>query len=261
MKKVSKLMTAALCALASFVPAQAETLTIYNGTAQSENIPIRATYFDYAPYRGQVIYPAAQLTAMVGENINSLKFYIANEDGNVMSGGKVALYLGTTTLDQYASGWSASFFEETDLTRVAEVSMTHGEAEVVFNFTEPWAYAGGNLVVATLLEDEGTYSNYGYFLGETTDLRSAAYGYYSPNTEGFYPKATFDYGESTPEPELIRGDVNGDKIVNISDVTTLIDMILQGDTAHASADCNQDTIVNISDVTALIDFILSGRWN
>ena len=59
----------------------------------------------------------------------------------------------------------------------------------------------------------------------------------------------------------IRGDVNGDSSVNISDVTALIDILLSGETPPQSADCNQDSSVNISDVTALIDYLLSGTWN
>lgn len=61
----------------------------------------------------------------------------------------------------------------------------------------------------------------------------------------------------------LRGDVNGDTSVNISDVTALIDYLLTGNQAHISidnADCNTDGNVNISDVTALIDFLLNGTW-
>ena len=59
-----------------------------------------------------------------------------------------------------------------------------------------------------------------------------------------------------------RGDVNGDGSVNISDVTTLIDLLLGGGTiSNPAADCNQDSSVNISDVTSLIDYLLSGTWN
>ena len=70
--------------------------------------------------------------------------------------------------------------------------------------------------------------------------------------------------EDYVEPTFIRGDVNNDSIVNISDVTTLIDYLLSGDetTVNPQAlDCSQDGQVNISDVTALIDFLLSGTWN
>lgn len=61
----------------------------------------------------------------------------------------------------------------------------------------------------------------------------------------------------------LRGDVNADGGVNISDVTALIDYLLSGDYSNVSlsnADCNKDDFVNIADVTSLIDYLLSGRW-
>ena len=60
--------------------------------------------------------------------------------------------------------------------------------------------------------------------------------------------------------EFEPGDVNHDNKVNISDVTALIDLILNnsgGD--NEEADVNGDNRVNISDVTTLIDMILSGN--
>ena len=79
--------------------------------------------------------------------------------------------------------------------------------------------------------------------------------------------AHLDGGPSNPGyfseiSALIRGDVNGDSHVDISDVTALIDLLLGGGTiTNPVADCNQDGSVDISDVTALIDFLLSGGWN
>ena len=62
---------------------------------------------------------------------------------------------------------------------------------------------------------------------------------------------------------FMRGDVNDDGIVNIEDVTALIDYLLGSDESEvnvAAADCGQDGNVNIEDVTQLIDFLLNGTW-
>ena len=61
-----------------------------------------------------------------------------------------------------------------------------------------------------------------------------------------------------PTHEYEVGDVNHDGTVNISDVTALIDYILNpsGDVCDICSDLNGDGVVNISDVTALIDKIL-----
>ena len=55
------------------------------------------------------------------------------------------------------------------------------------------------------------------------------------------------------------GDVNGDGSVSIGDVTSLIDILLGGETERALyCDVNLDGSVSISDVTILIDTLLGG---
>ena len=61
---------------------------------------------------------------------------------------------------------------------------------------------------------------------------------------------------------FIRGDVNNDGTVSISDVAALIDYMIDNTTVINldAADCNADQNVSIADVTALIDYLLSGTW-
>jgi len=74
---------------------------------------------------------------------------------------------------------------------------------------------------------------------------------------------TSNPGYFTDKNAALRGDVNGDNNVNITDVTALINYLLSGNSTGinlTAANCNQDGSVNISDVTALIAFLLSGQW-
>ncbi len=74
---------------------------------------------------------------------------------------------------------------------------------------------------------------------------------------------TSNPGYFTAKNAGLRGDVNGDGSVNISDVTALIDYLLTSNASGISlsgADCNQDGSINISDVAALIDRLLIGSW-
>ena len=64
---------------------------------------------------------------------------------------------------------------------------------------------------------------------------------------------------TTAAAGYVRGDVNGDSNVNVTDATTLIHQLLTGATSPASADCNQDGLVNITDVTALVELILNAN--
>ena len=83
MKKSFKLLSAALIALASFVPAQAVSLLVNDGTAVSTYSPIDGYDFDVTDLRVQTIYPEAQVAEMAGTFIKSMKFYIADEGGCV----------------------------------------------------------------------------------------------------------------------------------------------------------------------------------
>lgn len=65
------------------------------------------------------------------------------------------------------------------------------------------------------------------------------------------PSNTSPQGEAI----MLQGDVNGDGIVNIGDVTTLISMLLDGDHS-TNADVDGNGRLSINDVTALIDLLL-----
>ena len=60
-----------------------------------------------------------------------------------------------------------------------------------------------------------------------------------------------------PGPGLLKGDINGDGIVNVTDVTALINTIL-GTASYSQdvCDINGDDVMNVTDVTALINLIL-----
>ena len=61
----------------------------------------------------------------------------------------------------------------------------------------------------------------------------------------------------------LRGDVDGSGVVDITDLTSLIDYILTGDGTGldlTAADCDLSGQVDINDVTTLIDYLLIGAW-
>ncbi len=66
------------------------------------------------------------------------------------------------------------------------------------------------------------------------------------------------------EPQYLRGDVDMDGIIGISDVTRLVDYILSKDATGMSteaADTDLDGEIGIADVTKLVDYILSKTWD
>jgi hypothetical protein len=74
-----------------------------------------------------------------------------------------------------------------------------------------------------------------------------------PRSTDYGDVVSFTYKATRPE----RGDVNGDGNINVTDVTTLVNMILGVvPTDMVTADVNGDGKINVSDVTALINIIL-----
>ena len=70
-------------------------------------------------------------------------------------------------------------------------------------------------------------------------------------------------GEAEIVPDVLRGDVNNDKVVNINDVTALINYLLSknGNGLNLqNANCNQNGNIAIDDVTALISYLLAKHW-
>ena len=85
---------------------------------------------------------------------------------------------------------------------------------------------------------------------------------YQNNTLNHQRGFSLDYinVDGTFNAAALTGDVNDDGNVSISDVTTLIDYLLSGDSTGINlinADVNQNGDISISDVTALIDMLLS----
>lgn len=87
---------------------------------------------------------------------------------------------------------------------------------------------------------------------------------YEDGYEPYY--AHLDYGvdfastTSTMEVLHLSGDLDGDGVLGISDVTGIIDLILSGNGwEYWEADVNGDGQVNIVDVTTLIDILLNNH--
>ena len=85
--------------------------------------------------------------------------------------------------------------------------------------------------------------------------------YYSAGTQTKIKGTQFFTIVFPEEPEPIPGDVNGDGVRNIGDVTRLINFLLGGGTddfVYANADVDGSGNVSIGDVTALINLLLNG---
>lgn len=65
--------------------------------------------------------------------------------------------------------------------------------------------------------------------------------------------------DDLPDDDVLKGDINQDGVVNVEDVTALVNMILNVTTPDLKlGDLNADGQLNVSDVTELVSIILAG---
>jgi len=80
----------------------------------------------------------------------------------------------------------------------------------------------------------------------------------------YFPGGHLTVWRLTRQGGVLRGDVNNDGTIDVSDVTALISHVLGTDAGEeinlANAECDLIDGIDIADVTALIARILTGSW-
>ena len=89
---------------------------------------------------------------------------------------------------------------------------------------------------------------------------------FSTGGQSFFP--TLSHGTITVlddgEPFFVRGDVNGDSLVNSADSVFLLNWVFQSERAPKcmdAADVNDDGSVNVTDSTWILDHVLNSTGN
>lgn len=158
------------------------------------------------------------------------------EDSLVFEGAK----LRCNAVDESGNGtyWVQHFFDW------GYVDNRPNTDTIACSFKLDWAVdAGGNPVKLPYIDFVKVYNAENQmcgWLGETSTEVAGA----------------IDLHPDVPMP-VLKGDMNGDGVIDVSDVTSLINVILGSMTAApALSDMNGDGVVDVSDVTALINVIL-----
>ena len=192
-------------------------LTICDGTATNKYVPFYFYYLDTQGTTGQVIYPASMLESMLGKQITGITFYNQGYP-NTWSIEQMGVSMATVdyaTLPEDAEG---AAYIEADFTQTFCGAMgaeaTEEAQELAFEFTTPFVYTGGNLVVELKAVTKGSSYPQVYFVGQETEAHTAVYGYNSSRYyQKFLPKATFkfeeleDYKASVSEEALSFGSI------------------------------------------------------
>jgi len=247
-------------AVSALVPAE---VVVADGTTTQNKVPVYGYSYDGTDGLGQMIYPAEMLTDLVGKKINSLKFH-HDIPSQKMDGGNIQLSFKVVEENAFATATAI-----TDMTVVANGAPVAGESEIVFTLDEPFEYNGGNLAIEALVTVAGHYGSEKFY-GITTE-QVASYGYYNDfgwesDTFNFLPKATFGYVvEDTPEPQAVRGDVDGNNQCDMDDLSLLINYLLDDSTTinqagAAICDSLTSTTVDMDDLSAMINYLLTNAW-
>ena len=194
MKKFFILIAVAAMAFA----AQAATLSLYDGTEWSNKAPFNGMYFDTAGNKTQVLYPAADLTDMVGKQITGITFY-TDENGCPIDGGLLNISLGETDVE-VMSGYITE-----GMTQVGTLTFTKNQntnVEIVITFDTPYTYNGGNLIFENVVAETTGYDNL-YCLGVSTSYDNCVVTDFGMTMRKFLPKVTFTYVDEGGQEEGI----------------------------------------------------------
>ena len=217
-KKVFSLMMTLLLAVTGIVRAQ--ELTVHDGTTTNSYVPFYGLWVDDFT-RSELVYPAAELSSMNGGDINSLSFYKSSSSTSSWGAASFQVYLKevtNTTLNDYIGMTGATVVYE------GSIDAEGGERQVTINFTTPYHYNGGNLLVGIYQTVEGSYSS-AYWYGESVTGASAS-GYNGSsaanatfNQRDFLPKTTFTYsgggGGGGGTADVLTLSYNGDEVDNL----------------------------------------------
>ena len=184
------------------------TVDIGRGATKSESLPVSGYNQDYG-YHNQMIYRAGQLSMANGAQITSLTFYPEPGTGIPFSGSTVTVRLANTTTDNFGTGTTGNKITS-GLTTVATITpvANSGATEWKIDFTTPFTYTGGNLLVQMSCTGNGDWAH-ANFLGDNqsanVSLVSVGNGYSttSGSTSTFLPKATFAFTGNVNTPTYL----------------------------------------------------------
>ena len=188
------------------------------------------------------------------------------ENGQVLSQGWSATKASVNGWVRYTDAAGLSASGETNATLAAPIIATSIDASMLNAYVCYHNVTFSMMGRKIILPDNTSISVYDLFGGDMpagfNDTRHwNVYGVIA--MQGTALKFCPAKWELYVEPTCLRGDVDDNGTVDISDITALIDYLLIGNATGVNlqaADCDQNDMVDISDITALIDYLLIGTW-
>ena len=190
MKKV--LLGLAMWAMGTAAFAQeASTITVYDGEDGNSYVPIYGLYAD-AYLKCEYVIPAENLVEATGGQLKSLTWYLQTSAAAAW-GGNFQVFLKEvtgTTLTEYSGSAGGQI--------VYEGAIDGTSTEIKIDFSTPFDYSGGDLLVGIYNTAAGTYKSAKFYGQSVEGVSLTGYSYssldaVSATQRNFGPKTTFEY--------------------------------------------------------------------
>ena len=199
---MKKLMLFVLAALLSFAAANAQgtaTVVVADSTATNSYVPVFGNWAD-AYLRCQVIYPESMMAELVGSEIQGVTYYISNQSGVAWTG-TFDVRIGTTTNATFDAAWA----DTSSLVTVYTGTLDGTGSEMTINFSTPFTYTGGNLLIETNQRVKGNYTSCSFYGINSTgssmsNYNSSAWASIAVSQRNFIPKTGFIVSVSCVPP-------------------------------------------------------------
>ena len=181
-----------------------KSLTVCDGTETNNYVPVYGYYTDWYQ-KSEFIIPANKLLQLEDNTISKMTFYLSSPASGSWRSAKFKVFLkevDATTI--------SSYYGTSGATTVYEGPLDATKSTMDIEFTTPYHYHGGNLLVGVYQTTKGT-DNSATFFGSTASnasihgISSLNLDDVSINYENFIPKTTFAYYYKTsltcPKPQ------------------------------------------------------------
>ena len=195
------LLTLLACFAGGVSPAWAEEVTVYDGTANNQYLPVYGYYADTKGTTSEFIIPSGDLTALNGKTIEKMIFYLQSPAA-ASWGGSFNVYLEEVLAANYDDSSASQLTDSKTTVYTGALDGTGTTMEIPF--TTNYTYNGGNLLVAIEVGTVGTYKAANFY-GTTTSSNTGRCSKLSPPRQKFIPKTTFVTPTNGPALEVKDG--------------------------------------------------------
>ena len=168
--------------------AWADELTVYDGTATHEDLPVSGYYADSKDCISEFIIPSSDLTSLNGKEIEQLVFYLSSSAASSWGAASFNVYLEEVTGSNYDDSSASQLTSSKTLVYTGGLDGTGSTMEIPFSTN--YTYNGGNLLIAIEVGSAGTWKS-AYFYGTTTSSYAGRCSKRSTTRQKFIPKTTF----------------------------------------------------------------------